>query len=82
MMLKWLAVFIEDYYWQINTSRDSSVFRYHDMPDVLDFIVLRHTHDLAMTRNWKVGEHFEPTKLCPIIFYIPDNFSLGLEKGQ
>uniref|UniRef100_A0A224YSH8 Bromodomain and WD repeat domain containing protein 1/3 n=1 Tax=Rhipicephalus zambeziensis TaxID=60191 RepID=A0A224YSH8_9ACAR len=27
--------------------------RYHDMPDVIDFIVLRQTYDTAMRRNWK-----------------------------
>lgn len=34
------------------------VVRYHDMPDVIDFLVLRQTYDLAMRRNWKPGDRF------------------------
>ncbi|XP_065293659.1 bromodomain and WD repeat-containing protein 3 isoform X1 [Dermacentor albipictus] len=32
--------------------------RYHDMPDVIDFIVLRQTYDTAMRRNWKPHDRF------------------------
>ncbi|CAH1798894.1 unnamed protein product [Owenia fusiformis] len=32
--------------------------KYHDMPDVIDFIVLRPNYDLAMSRNWKPGMRF------------------------
>ncbi|XP_061395070.1 bromodomain and WD repeat-containing protein 3 [Musca vetustissima] len=32
--------------------------KYHDMPDVLDFIVLRQTYDLAVQRNWSIGDRF------------------------
>ncbi|KAM7359266.1 bromodomain and WD repeat-containing protein isoform 1-T2 [Cochliomyia hominivorax] len=32
--------------------------KYHDMPDVLDFIVLRQTYDLAVQRNWTIGDRF------------------------
>ncbi|XP_037519900.1 bromodomain and WD repeat-containing protein 3 [Rhipicephalus sanguineus] len=32
--------------------------RYHDMPDVIDFIVLRQTYDTAMRRNWKPHGRF------------------------
>ena len=31
--------------------------KYHDMPDVIDFLVLRQTYDLAMSRNWKAGNY-------------------------
>ncbi|KAH8278786.1 hypothetical protein KR018_009477, partial [Drosophila ironensis] len=32
--------------------------KYHDMPDVLDFLVLRQTFDLAVQRNWSIGNRF------------------------
>lgn len=32
--------------------------KYHDMPDVLDFLVLRQTFDLAVQRNWSIGDRF------------------------
>ncbi|GAB0097421.1 bromodomain and WD repeat-containing protein 3 [Sergentomyia squamirostris] len=32
--------------------------KYHDMPDVLDFIVLRQTFDTAVSRNWSPGDRF------------------------
>lgn len=32
--------------------------KYHDMPDVLDFIVLRQTFDTAVRRLWGPGERF------------------------
>ncbi|KAL9871562.1 bromodomain and WD repeat-containing protein 3 isoform X1 [Glossina fuscipes] len=32
--------------------------KYHDMPDVLDFLVLRQTFDLAVQRNWNLGDRF------------------------
>lgn len=32
--------------------------RYHDMPDVLDFFVLKQNFDTAMSRNWKEGDGF------------------------
>lgn len=27
--------------------------RYHDMPDVIDFLVLRQSYDEALRRNWQ-----------------------------
>ena len=30
-------------------------FRYHDMPDVVDFLVLKQNYDIAMDRKWKPG---------------------------
>jgi hypothetical protein len=30
--------------------------KYHDMPDVLDFFVLKQNFEMAMSRNWKVGD--------------------------
>ncbi|XP_074644765.1 PH-interacting protein-like [Tubulanus polymorphus] len=32
--------------------------KYHDMPDVLDFLVLRQTYDTAMSYQWKPGDRF------------------------
>lgn len=32
--------------------------KYHDMPGVLDFLVLKQTYDLAVSRLWAVGERF------------------------
>lgn len=37
------------------TGEDFAI-KYHDMADVLDFLVLKQTYDLAMTRNWIVGD--------------------------
>lgn len=33
--------------------------RYHDMPDVIDFLVLRQSYDEALHRNW------QPSKVEP-----------------
>lgn len=30
-------------------------FRYHDMPDVLDFVILRQLYERAMAKNWREG---------------------------
>jgi bromodomain and WD repeat domain containing protein 1/3 len=42
------------------TGAFSSYFniKYHDIPDVIDFLVLRQYYDAAMDKNWKVGEQF------------------------
>ncbi|XP_041988946.1 PH-interacting protein isoform X2 [Aricia agestis] len=32
--------------------------RYHDMPDVIDFLVLRHHYDAAVRRRWGPGDRF------------------------
>lgn len=32
--------------------------KYHDIPDVLDFIVLKQTFDTAISRNWMPGDRF------------------------
>lgn len=32
--------------------------KYHDMPDVLDFIILRSTYDTAVRRNWGPSDRF------------------------
>lgn len=37
---------------------ESFTIKYHDIVDVLDFLVLRQTYDLAMQRNWQPGDHF------------------------
>lgn len=35
---------------------DAFTIKYHDMPDVLDFLVLKATYDVAVNRNWQPGE--------------------------
>ena len=30
--------------------------KYHDMPDVLDFFVLKQTYDIAISRPWNEGD--------------------------
>ena len=32
-------------------------YRYHDMADVIDFIVLKQNYDAAVKQNWKIGEN-------------------------
>jgi hypothetical protein len=35
---------------------ENFTIKYHDMADVLDFLVLRQTYETALTRHWKPGE--------------------------
>ncbi|XP_069749711.1 bromodomain and WD repeat-containing protein 3-like isoform X4 [Narcine bancroftii] len=37
---------------------ESFSIKYHDMPDVIDFLVLRQFYNEAKKRNWKVGDRF------------------------
>lgn len=37
---------------------DCFTVKYHDMPDVLDFLVLRQTFDAAVSRGWIPGDRF------------------------
>ena len=37
-------------------SHDAFTLKYHDTPDVLDFFVLKQTHDTATERRWTVGD--------------------------
>ncbi|XP_063225616.1 PH-interacting protein isoform X2 [Bacillus rossius redtenbacheri] len=37
---------------------DTFTIKYHDMADVLDFLVLRQTYDTALARRWKIGDRF------------------------
>ncbi|XP_006815970.1 PH-interacting protein-like [Saccoglossus kowalevskii] len=39
-------------------SGGSFSIKYHDMADVLDFMVLRQTYETSMARNWKPGDRF------------------------
>ncbi|XP_054271446.1 bromodomain and WD repeat-containing protein 3-like isoform X1 [Macrosteles quadrilineatus] len=32
--------------------------KYHDIPDVIDFFVLRQTYDTALDRRWEIGDRF------------------------
>ncbi|XP_037956286.1 bromodomain and WD repeat-containing protein 3-like isoform X1 [Teleopsis dalmanni] len=41
-----------------NMTGSSFKIKYHDMPDVLDFLVLRQTFELAVQRNWNIGDRF------------------------
>lgn len=36
----------------------SFTIKYHDIPDVLDFLVLRQTYDLAVERKWSPNDRF------------------------
>ncbi|XP_058825201.1 PH-interacting protein [Topomyia yanbarensis] len=49
-----LAIMNED---RVQTGR-SFVIKYHDMPDVLDFLVLKQTFDTSVRRNWGPGDRF------------------------
>lgn len=37
---------------------NSFTIKYHDMPDVLDFLVLKQTFDMAVSRSWEPGDRF------------------------
>ncbi|XP_069680733.1 bromodomain and WD repeat-containing protein 3 isoform X4 [Periplaneta americana] len=37
---------------------ENFTIKYHDMADVLDFLVLRQTYETALARRWKVGDRF------------------------
>nr|XP_027220954.1 bromodomain and WD repeat-containing protein 3-like [Penaeus vannamei] len=37
---------------------DSFTIKYHDMPDVLDFLILKATYNYAMSRHWQKGDRF------------------------
>ncbi|KAG8189872.1 hypothetical protein JTE90_023378 [Oedothorax gibbosus] len=41
-----------------NENEDSFTVKYHDMPDVIDFIVLKQNYDQAMYYDWKPGDSF------------------------
>ncbi|XP_045122866.1 bromodomain and WD repeat-containing protein 3-like isoform X2 [Portunus trituberculatus] len=46
---------------EVGTGRltaDSFTIKYHDMPDVLDFLVLKATYDVAANRLWQQGDRF------------------------
>ncbi|XP_047518570.1 bromodomain and WD repeat-containing protein 3 isoform X1 [Pieris napi] len=38
--------------------KGSFTVRYHDMPDVIDFLVLQHQYEAAVARNWGEGDRF------------------------
>ncbi|KAL4232669.1 Bromodomain and WD repeat-containing protein 3 [Mactra antiquata] len=42
----------------LKNSGGSFSIKYHDMPDVVDFLVLKQNYDIAMSRNWKPGDRF------------------------
>lgn len=37
---------------------ENFTIKYHDMADVLDFLVLRQTFDTALARSWSEGDRF------------------------
>lgn len=37
---------------------ESFTLKYHDVADVLDFLVLRQNYELAIQRNWQPGDRF------------------------
>ncbi|XP_030752508.1 PH-interacting protein isoform X2 [Sitophilus oryzae] len=55
------------------TGRSLTV-KYHDMPDVLDFFVLKQCYLTALSRDWDVGDKFR----C----MIDDNWWIGVVKGK
>ncbi|XP_043242655.1 PH-interacting protein-like [Amphibalanus amphitrite] len=42
-------------------SGGSFTIKYHDMPDVVDFLVLRPTYETAMSRDWQPDDRFRST---------------------
>ncbi|GFN80856.1 bromodomain and WD repeat-containing protein 3, partial [Plakobranchus ocellatus] len=52
----------------------SFTIKYHDMPDVIDFLVLKHHYDISVERNWKPG--------CRFRSMIDDQWWLGTIKTQ
>lgn len=46
----------------------SVVIRYHDMPDVIDFLVLRQQFDDAKHRRWNIGELWG--ELCAVALFV------------
>lgn len=38
---------------------DYFTIKYHDIPDVIDFLVLRQTYDTALDRSWEVGKFLD-----------------------
>ncbi|CAI9591491.1 unnamed protein product, partial [Staurois parvus] len=39
-------------------SGESFSVKYHDMPDVIDFLILSHFYKEAQERNWQIGDRF------------------------
>lgn len=37
---------------------ESFTLKYHDVADVLDFLVLKQNYELAIQRNWQPGDRF------------------------
>lgn len=42
------------------------VVKFHDMPDVLDFFVLKQHFEVAMSRDWKEGDQLV---FCDLFIY-------------
>lgn len=59
----------------------STLYRYHDMPDVIDFLVLQQFYNEAKEHNWQPGEYFEVMRFyscswlwrvyCPSLMFDP-----------
>ncbi len=43
-------------------------FRYHDMPDVIDFLVLQQFYNEAKEHNWQPGQSFEVVSFPLVLF--------------
>ncbi|KAK3780024.1 hypothetical protein RRG08_029717 [Elysia crispata] len=52
----------------------SFTIKYHDMPDVIDFLVLKHHYDISVGRKWRPG--------CRFRSMIDDQWWLGTIKTQ
>lgn len=59
------VVHLELNFWVIITFFGLISWRYHDMPDVIDFLVLHQFYNEAKERNWQIGEYFFfPNSMC------------------
>lgn len=58
----------------LKNSGKSFSIKYHDMPDVVDFLVLKQNYDTAISRNWKPGDRFRSV--------IDDSWWIGVIEAQ
>lgn len=45
--------------------------RYHDMPDVIDFLVLHQFYNEAKERNWQIGKRWFAGECLPVQLSVP-----------
>lgn len=49
---------------------DRFTLKYHDIPDVIDFLVLKQTYDTAISREWKIGSFEYFLNIISFLFQI------------